>query len=83
LDDRHDRLRAVEGSLIRLEEQPQTTTGVVLVRDSELMCGVVRDGGPGSAASPAPERGRNTPGNRVSRERSGGIVMSTPLFMVT
>jgi hypothetical protein len=44
IDDRHDRLRAVEGLLMQLEEQPQTRTGAVLVGDTRLMCGVVRDG---------------------------------------
>jgi len=42
VDDRHDRLRAVEGLLMQLEERSQTDA--VLVGDTPLMCGVVRDG---------------------------------------
>jgi hypothetical protein len=44
VDDRHDRLRAVEGLLMQLEEQPQTRAGAVLIGDTQLMCDVMRDG---------------------------------------
>lgn len=44
VDDRHDRLRAVEGLLMQLEEQPHTRPGAVLVGDTDLMCEVARDG---------------------------------------
>jgi hypothetical protein len=44
IDDRHDRLRAVEGLMMQLEEQPHTRPRAVLVGDTELMCEVVRDG---------------------------------------
>jgi hypothetical protein len=44
VDDRHDQLRALEGLLMQLEAQPQTRTGAVLVRDTQLMCDVVRAG---------------------------------------
>jgi hypothetical protein len=44
VDDRHDRLRAVERLLMQLEEQPRTRAGGVLVGDTQLMCGVVRNG---------------------------------------
>ena len=45
IDDRHDRLRAVEGSLVQLEEQPpDNKPGAVLVADTEFVSEVVRDG---------------------------------------
>ncbi|MGH2945353.1 MAG: hypothetical protein ACRDPC_03675 [Solirubrobacteraceae bacterium] len=45
IDDRHDRLRAVEGLLMQLEEQPpDNRPGAVLVGETDLMCDVARDG---------------------------------------
>jgi hypothetical protein len=44
VDERHDRLRAVEGLLIQLEEQPHTRPGAVLVGETEHVCDVVRAG---------------------------------------
>jgi hypothetical protein len=45
IDDRHDRLRGLEGLLTQLEEQPpQNRPGAILVGDTELMCEVMRDG---------------------------------------
>jgi hypothetical protein len=43
VDNRHDRLRAVEALLMQLEEQPHTTPRKVLVGETELMCGVIRE----------------------------------------
>jgi hypothetical protein len=44
VDDRHDRLRAVEGLLLQLEEPPDDRPGAVLVGPTALMRDVVRDG---------------------------------------
>jgi hypothetical protein len=44
VDDRHDRLRAVEALLMQLEDQPRTRPAAVLVGQTELMCDIVRDG---------------------------------------
>jgi hypothetical protein len=44
IDDRHDRLRGIEGLLIQLEEQPHTRPGAVLVGEMQLMSDVARDG---------------------------------------
>jgi hypothetical protein len=44
IDDRHDRLRAIEALLVQLEDQPQTEGGAVLVGDTQLICDLVRDG---------------------------------------
>lgn len=44
IDDRHDRLRAVEGLLVQLEEQPHNRPAAVLVGETELICDVARDG---------------------------------------
>jgi hypothetical protein len=44
IDDRHDRLRAIEALLVQLEDEPQTEGGAVLVGDTQLICDVVRDG---------------------------------------
>jgi hypothetical protein len=42
IDDRHDRLRAIEALLVQLEEH--RLTGAVLVGEATLMCEVVRAG---------------------------------------
>lgn len=45
IDDRHDRLRAVEGLLMQLEEQPpDNRPGAILVGETDLMCDIARDG---------------------------------------
>jgi len=44
IDDRHDRLRGLEGLLMQLEEQPHTRPGAVLVGETDLMTDVARDG---------------------------------------
>jgi hypothetical protein len=44
VDDRHDRLRAVEALLMQLEEQRHTRRGAVLIDKTEHMCDVVRAG---------------------------------------
>jgi hypothetical protein len=45
IDDRHDRLRAVEGLLTQLEEQPpDNMPGAILVGETDLMGAVARDG---------------------------------------
>jgi hypothetical protein len=44
IDDRHDRLRAIEALLTQLEERRQTEGGAVLVGNTELMCHVVHSG---------------------------------------
>jgi len=44
VDDRHDRLRAIEALLMQLEQQPHSAPGPVLVAETELMCAIVRDG---------------------------------------
>jgi hypothetical protein len=37
IDDRHDRLRGLEGLLMQLEEQPHTRPGAVLVGETDLI----------------------------------------------
>jgi hypothetical protein len=45
IDNRHDRLRAIEGLLMQLEEQPPDNwPGAILIGETDLMCDVVRDG---------------------------------------
>jgi hypothetical protein len=44
IDDRHERLRAIEALLVQLDDQPQTDAGAIIVGDTQLMCDVVRDG---------------------------------------
>jgi hypothetical protein len=45
IDDRHDRLRAIEVLLMQLEEQPpDSTPGAALVGETDLMCDIARDG---------------------------------------
>jgi hypothetical protein len=45
IDDRHDRLRAIEGLLMQLEEQPpDNRPGAILVGETDLMCDLARDG---------------------------------------
>jgi hypothetical protein len=44
IDDRHDRLRGLEGLLMQLEEQPpDNTPGAILVGDTTLMRDLARD----------------------------------------
>ena len=40
IDDRHDRLRAIEALLLQLEVQPQTEAGAIIVGDTQLICDV-------------------------------------------
>jgi hypothetical protein len=44
VDDRHDRLRAIEALLMQLEDQTHTGRGAVLVAETQLMSDVIRDG---------------------------------------
>jgi hypothetical protein len=44
VDDRHDRLRAVEALLVQLEDQPRTSRDAVLLGETEVMRDVVRGG---------------------------------------
>jgi hypothetical protein len=44
VDDRHDRLRAVEALLMQLEDQPRTSRDAVLLGETEVMRDVVRGG---------------------------------------
>jgi hypothetical protein len=44
IDDRHDRLRAVEALLVQLEDQRPIDAGAIIVGDTQIVCDVVRDG---------------------------------------
>jgi len=44
VDDRHDRLRAIEGLLMQLEDQPRTSRDAVLLGETEVMRDIVRGG---------------------------------------
>jgi hypothetical protein len=44
IDDRHDRLRAIEALLAQLEEAPRIESGTILVSSTELMCDVAHSG---------------------------------------
>jgi hypothetical protein len=40
IDDRHERLRAIDALLLQLEVQPQTEAGAIIVGDTQLICDV-------------------------------------------
>lgn len=50
VDDRHDRLRAIEALLMQLDDQPHRREGVVLFGDTSLIGEIVRDGATESLA---------------------------------
>lgn len=75
IDDRHARLRAVEGLLMQLEEQPpHNRPGAVLVGDTELMCDVARMA-PGKRSGGSRRRASAT---RTTRPRRRATRCTTP-----